>query len=294
MAIDPYSGALDIASIADSASRAAYNNALAQNLGEQLALDKAKQAWLQTYQTAELTGTLNGQDTLAKGQLLGTLNGQATLPAQEDIGVVNGQPTLTAAQLYGYSGGAAGTGTPTLGLMSEQDKTALGYLQLLAGLTGPQNAFQYAKVLNGTPQGLTDIVNAASGRFGIPASGAGQMGSALASTGGSASNSAPAAVAPNGSLQIGNTQPSGSADLNSLVGSVNNPGAYQPPATSALPLPNQIDPNAWARFNPTQKSLLMADYQNQGMDPKDVDFARQQALPQYRGAQRGGIAGLFS
>lgn len=50
---------------------------------------------------------------------------------------------------------------------------ALDYLGLASKLSGPANAFEYAKLLTGTPGGLADIVRAAGGAYRLPAVGGG-------------------------------------------------------------------------------------------------------------------------
>ncbi len=261
-----------------------YGDIMGGNLGFQsgtLDLEKAKQAWLQQYQEAEMMGMFNGTPTWAVDQGLGVSP--------------TGQPLQTQQAMYGNSLGAAGGGAPTQNAINSGNSTMLEYLKLLGSLTGPQNAFRYANVLKGTPGGLADIVNAAAGRLRIPVSGGvnantsqGTGATGIAPGGGLNVTGSPLAPAATGGSQNNVASPGG------LIADMNAGSAAGPPSTAPLPLPGQIDPIAWQRFDPSQRQLLLADYQNQDRDPADVEAERTAALPQYRGAQRGGVTGLFS
>lgn len=136
---------------ANLAAQIAYNKAKLKQDAQQFkvtsALDKEKerlaeatQAWVKTYQSALLTGTIDGQPTTAWLQ--------------------------TQAELTGYFNGA-----PTL----ERDKANADNIfrtaQLLASLRGPKNAFQMANVI--TNGGLQGVLNSASGKYGLPTFGGG-------------------------------------------------------------------------------------------------------------------------
>jgi hypothetical protein len=149
---------------------------------------------------ASLTGMYNGEPTPEYQQMLaaltGQFNGQPTQAAMEFAkqfglseaavtGMYNGQPTQAAqefAQQFGLSQAAVTgmyQGSPTqaakefearlaLDTQHEQNSQANQMLQLAASLRGPRNAFQFAKVLGGTPQGLSDVLAAVSGRYNLP------------------------------------------------------------------------------------------------------------------------------
>jgi hypothetical protein len=144
-----------IINLAQQQATAAYEQGLIQHQNDQLAYDQARDAADRVLSQAQISGFLNGAPTLAAGQLLGTFNGQPTLPAQEALGMINGQPTLAN--------------------IGQQNTLATNFLDILSRLQGPANAFQYAKVLQSTPQGLRDIVNAAAGRFRMSGYGGGQV-----------------------------------------------------------------------------------------------------------------------
>lgn len=287
-------GGISASTIADNFARAAYNNALAAGVGESNAINRAKLEWQKQYDSAVLSGYFNDKPTLARQEFEATATG-----------TYDGKPTEATRE---FNVGASGylddaRQQATLAREAEQNKTALGYLQILAGLRGPQNAFQYARVLNGTPNGLSDIVNAASGRYGISSFGGGAPPAVPnASTNG-------ASVGPNGELsttpnagasllpQTGGSAapvPMGEAGLDTLIGDANNPARVQPPSTAPLPLPNQIDPVAFSKYSPTQKSLLSGAYESQGWDPLDVEAIRKASLPAFRGPARGAVGGLFA
>lgn len=149
---------------------------------------------------ASLTGMYNGQPTPEYQQMLaaltGQFNGQPTQAAMEFAkqfglseaavtGMYNGQPTQAAqefAQQFGLSQAAVTgmyQGSPTqaakefaanLALQQQQQENtqANQMLQLAASLRGPRDAFQFAKVLGGTPHGLSDALAAVSGRYTLP------------------------------------------------------------------------------------------------------------------------------
>src|SRR5438270_7201 len=103
------SGAINYSLSASSASQqaqqyaqAAYQQALAAGYPETIAIQKAQEAWTEKYQSAQLLGTLNGQDTLAKisqqAALTGMYNGNPTEDARQfnvtQSGLLNGAPTV--------------------------------------------------------------------------------------------------------------------------------------------------------------------------------------------------------
>lgn len=101
---------------------------------DKFAFEQAKQQFYETITVAQLTGMYEGNPIW--------------------------QRVVQEAGLTGYY-----QGKPTLEREQFEAQTALGYLNLLANLRGPQNAFQYAKVIGNTPAGLRDIVRAAAGQF---------------------------------------------------------------------------------------------------------------------------------
>ncbi len=149
---------------------------------------------------AQLTGQFNGQPTPEYQQMLaaltGQFNGQPTQAAMEFAkqfglseaavtGMYNGQPTQAAqefAKQFGLSEAAVTgmyQGSPTQAAKEFQQNLALQQqtmensqanqlLQLAASLRGPRNAFQFAKTLGGTPQGLSDILATVAGRYMLP------------------------------------------------------------------------------------------------------------------------------
>jgi hypothetical protein len=222
--------------LANNAAQIAYNNArlqqleipqfqaLSQQAKDQLAFDKAKEAWSQTFQQANA----DVANKNATANITGTFDGQPTLAAQ-----------------------------------TQQQTAANQYLTLLSTLRGPANAFQYAKTLQGTPQGLTDIVNSAAGRY--------QLGGA-----------------PSGAVAA-------PASLNNLLSDVNNPGAVMnggpggaplDPNALKLPAASQIDSRAYNAMLPTQRDLLWGAYEyglgpSGPMIPADAQTAYANSLPKY-------------
>lgn len=205
-----------------------------QQFHDQLAFEQAKQNWLQQYQQqtfGEGQRQFNELQGLRQGEMLGTYNGQQTLAAK-----------------------------------AQQDQTSLGYLGLLGQLRGPGDIFQYLKVLNGTPGGIKDIVNAASGAYRMPGS-----------TG--------------GNVSVGGY--SNGANLNSLLDQMNNPNFGQEGQNLNLPLPNQINAQALQRMTPSQQQTLLGAYEAAGYNPNDVLAIFRNSMPQYAGVSNAGRVNLF-
>lgn len=197
-----------------------------QQFIDQLAFEQAKQKWLQEYQ----------QQTLSEGQR--QFNELQGLRTGELTGSYNGQQTLASR--------------------AEQNQTSLGYLNLLSRLRGPADMFQYLKVLNGTPGGIRDVVNAASGAYRMPTTGGG--------------------AAP---------QVTQGASLDTLLNQMNDPNYGQEGQNLNLPLPNQINALALQRMTPSQQQSLLAAYEAAGYNPNDVLAIFRNSMPQYAGASSG-------
>ena len=200
---------------------------------DRLAFDQAKQKWLEQYQQqvfGEGQRQFNELQGLRQGELVGQYNGQQTLASR-----------------------------------AEQNQTALGYLNLLSRLRGPGDIFQYLKVLNGTPGGIRDIVNAASGAYRMPTT---------------------------GGVTVGGY--SGGSDLNTLLGQINDPNYGAEGQNLNLPLPNQINALALQRMTPSQQQSLLAAYEAAGYNPQDVLAIFRNSLPQYAGGGGAGRVNLFA
>jgi hypothetical protein len=209
-------------------------NQLNQREQDKLAFERAKQSWLEQYQAAqqaEAQRQFNLLQGVREGQLTGTYGGQQTLAAK-----------------------------------AQEQQTSLGYLNLLAQLRGPGDIFQYLKVLNGTPGGIRDVVNAAAGAYRMP------------NTGG-------------GNVTVGGY--SNPSDLNTLLGQINNPDFGAEGKNLNLPLPNQINALALQRMTPSQQQSLLGAYEAAGYNPQDVLSIFQNSLPQYSYQGQAGRVGLF-
>ena len=77
--------------VANNAAQQAYNRARLNLETEQMALNKAQQAWLEQYQTAQLTGFFQGQPTFARQQFNAQTFGAYEMPQP-------GQTTLDLEQ----------------------------------------------------------------------------------------------------------------------------------------------------------------------------------------------------
>lgn len=246
----------DVLNAAQQAAYQAYLNAKLNLDTEDLAFKKAQDAFSRTIQEAGLTGTYNGAPTMAAQQ---QKFAQDTSVAAL-LGTYNGQPTLAAQQQQANITGYDAQGRPTLARQGQEQQTAQQYLSLIGGLRGPADPFQYLRTLQGTPQGIKSVVDAAAGRY--------IMGSAASGE-----------VAPR-------------ATLGSLVGTATGP-APGTPDLSGLPLSNQIDPQNYARMLPSQKAALWAAYEYGGptgaMRPEDAQASFLQSLPRY--TYSPGVAG---
>lgn len=221
--------------LANNAAQQAYNNArlqqleipqfqaLTQQAKDQLAFDKAKEAWSETFQQANA----DIANKNATANITGTFDGQPTLAAQ-----------------------------------TQQQTAANQYLSLIAGLRGPNDPVQYLRTLQGTPQGLKDIVNAAAGRYQL---------------GGAPSGEQAAAATVGGQL----------ANMNAAQGGANP----LDPLAQALPPANQIDSRAYNAMLPSQKAGLWSVYEYGGpsgaMNPADAQVMYQNSLPKYGGPATG-------
>lgn len=204
-----------------------------QQFHDQLAFEQAKQAWLQQYQQqvfGEGQRQFDVNTGLQQGQLTGMYNGQETL----------GQKALN-------------------------QQTSLNYLNLLSQLRGPGDIFQYMKVLNGTPGGIRDIVNAAAGAYRMPGT-------------------------SGGPTVGGYSNPS---DLGTLLDQMNNPNYGAEAQNLNLPLPNQINALALQRMTPSQQQMLLGAYEAAGYNPQDVMSILRNSLPQYASQGNAGRVALF-
>lgn len=275
---------------ADQAARLTYQSWQMRVGDEQLAMQKAQEAWTRTfqetqqawqqqYQTAGLTGQLGAQDTLAKLQqefnqrmaqaqleiaqagLTGTYQGQRTLDAiQQEFqqrateagltGRYNGQETQQAQQQRWQQG------------FQEQSlgqQGALSLLGLQSQLQGPRDVFRYQQLNANTPGGLKDMLAGLAGRYNF-------AGSGFQGTPGPA------------------TLQSRTQDL--LAGGQQGTGA--PPAGGqdgqgqfALPSPNQVNLANWSRMSPSQQQMTLGAYESQGYYGGDVEEALRRAAPRY-------------
>lgn len=265
---------------ADQAARLVYQQWQMRTGDEQLAMAKAQQAWqqtfsetqqrwTQTYQTAGLTGTLEGQATLprlqqewqqrfsqeqaalqqqlAEAGLLGAYEGQQTQAAQQQQWAQR-----FAEQQAGQQG-------------------ALSLLGLQSQLQGPRDVFRYHQLNANTPGGFRDMLAGLAGRYGFAGSGA--QGTPGAATLGTRTQD----------LLSGGNLGAGAA---AGGGAPSGPGA---PSGYALPSPNQIDLRNWGAMSPSQQQTALGAYESQGYYGADVEEALRRAAPRYTGPATAGI-----
>lgn len=273
---------------ANQAAYQAYLNSKLNLESDQLAFQKAQQAWTQTFQTAQLTGTLNGQPTLPAMQayagLFGTWGvptpGQETLASQAQaanfLGQYQGQDTLAKlAQQAGFLGTYQGQQTlqaqqqywqQAFNQQAQNQKVVQDYLSLLSQLRGPQDYGQYLRVMASTPQGLQSLVGAASGAQGrVPTFGVTGTPTQPATLGGFMGQAATGGTAPGGTSY---------ADYQNAVGN--------------LPPPSQIAPQNWNAMSDSQKRILLGMYEAAGWNVTDALQQYQSSLPQFGGTPQTG------
>ena|SRR5215471_2198399 len=275
---------------ANQRAQQAYYQGMLQYNNDQLAFQKAQQAWKETLDQAGLTGLYQGAPTQAAMQYYANTFGAWGAPTAGQQTQAAQQQAFTQAQnlaqMYGqyYAPGQ----TPTAGMQTQQaqqqafgqwaqaqqlaqqqwqqqQQASQNYLQLLSNLRGPSNYAQYMNVLGSTPQGLKDLVAAAAGQY-VPGGGA--------TTG---------------------VQPT-PASLQSLVGDATGQGLAQQQqqlqaAQNTLVAPNQMAPQTWANLAPSQRDMLTSIWESQGYTAEDTKALFSQSLPRYATQATG--AGSF-
>lgn len=232
------------ADAAQLAAQLADNAAQREYLNRRLALDsdieahrQAQQVWQNTYQQA-LFDYQKTQDT----QQFGLQQAGVT-------GTYNGAPTQAAIEFQAQN---------TLAQQAQNNQAALGYLNLIGGMKGPQDYSQYLRTLGSTPGGIKDLVAASAGQY-VPGRGA-------------TTGVAPVPASLGGML---NDVASGTSSGTSYADYMN--------ATSSLPAPNQISPDAWNNFTTSQRQMLLGAYGANGYDTNDVLDLYKGSLPTYAG-----------
>ena len=186
-------------------------------------------------------------------------------------------------------------------LAQQQQANTQSYLGILANLRGPADWAKYQQVLGSTPGGYRDLYAAAMGQY-TPGGGAttgvqpqaadlNTMQQQIAGTPGQY----PGYVGPQ---QQGGDQAWGSGigigqqgmtpdQAQQATGNgTNMGGAYN------MPAPNQIAPQSWNNFTPTQQQLMLGNWESQGWDKSDVQSLYNQSLPKY--ATNSSSAGTWS
>ena len=281
---------------AQNKAQQAYYNSMLRHEGDKLAFEKARQAWQETIDKAGLTGMFEGAPTLeammgyagAFGTWGAPQQGQQTLEAQQQafnqalanaglLGTYQGQQTQQAQEQAFRQ--MLAQQQEARALAEGQQKTSLGYLDLLGQMRGPQNYFQYQNVLGATPGGMRDLVAAAMGQY-IPG-------------GGATTGVQPVAQSLQGMYGDITGQGYGQGAPGTAAGGYGTQVYQQQQAAHAqnMPAPNQIAPQAWNNLAPSQRQLAMSAYENQGWNAEDVKALFEQSLPKY-GAQTPG-AGQF-
>lgn len=156
-----------------------------------------------------------------------------------------GQQTLGAQQQYWQQGFQE---------QQLQQQTAQNYLQLMSSLRGPADWAQYQKVLGATPGGMKDLVAAAAGQY-VPGAGG-------------TSGTQPQSVTLPGFINQSTGQPGGGTQADQA-------------AMNSLVAPNQMAPQTWNALNPSQKQLLLGQWEAQGYTQQDAQNLFNQSLPKY-------------
>jgi hypothetical protein len=263
--------------------------------------------------------TLAGQaQTFGQGATLAGLYGQYYAPGQAPAA---GTQTLAGqAQQFGQG---LQTQQEARAAQAQQQSQAQQYLSLLASLRGPADWAKYQQVLGATPGGMRDLYAAAMGQY-VPGGGAttgvapeaASLQSMMGQISGQGYNPA-AAGQPLNTPNVYNQNSAGMyAQLqgqptagqqamqqqaqpqqqynqlqNAQGGGTNTMGATQPQYQQNLPAPNQIAPQSWQNMAPSQREMLMGQYEAQGWHKPDVEALFNQSLPKY--AANAPTAGTF-
>lgn len=301
------SGLSDVSLGADQLAYLAANDAATQAYNQQrlqlidlpmlqvdkdkLALQAAAQAYDSAFKQAQLTGTYTPITGLSGASNPNGVNATYGVPV----------PTLASQQLYGYSGGSSGTGTPTLQNIQQSNTTALDALNLLSKLQS--NPFQEEAVARGL--GQTGIPNLILGMMqggrvpgfqapqanAIPPSLLGLAGQAMSAggvglgspapnSGAGASAAATQAASGTGTSGSGFTAPGGPGEL---------AGVNVDKTLAGLPAPNKLNATQYATLAPDAKNFLMSAYQAAGYDPTDVEAQMKSELPGYTAPRYGTV-----
>ncbi len=261
----------------------------------QQTLGAQQQQFMQAYQNAQLYG-------------------QAYTPG--GAGPTAGQQTLAGQQQQWQQGMAERQFQNQQ--QQQQQQNAQAYLQLLSQLRGPADWAKYQQVLGATPGGMRDLAAAAMGQY-VPGGGATTgvqpqavslqtMQQQIAGQGGyggyqSGQGYAPGALAQNEQAQAGAgwQRGAGGQQASGEVGPMaqvwgSGIGTGQQQATPAqqqqatgngtnlfgnLPAPNQIAAQSWKNMAPSQREMLLGQYESQGWHKPDVEALMNQALPRY-------------
>lgn len=279
---------------ADQAARLAYQEWQMRTGDEQLAQAKAAQAWQQTYQSAQLTGSLNGQQTLqgqqqawqqqyqqalldfqkqqeetqrqlAEAGLTGTYQEQQTLAAQQQAFNQKMAQLASAMSEAGLTGLYNGQQTQQAqqqawnqGFQEQQlgQQGALSLLQLQSQLQGPRDWAKYWQLSASAPEGLRSALGSLAGQY----------------------NFAPGAQGTPGAA----TLQSRTADLLAPgAGGQGATGSAQGQGQAANPW--QFNLQNWSRMSPSMQQGVLGGLEAGGMYGPDVEALLRQAAPRYTG-----------
>jgi hypothetical protein len=278
---------------ADQAARLAYQEWQMRTGDEQLAQQKAAQAWQQTYQQASLMGTLGGQQTLAgsaqqwqqqyqqaqldfqkeqaalaqrlaEAGLLGTYQGQQTMAAKQQEFAQKMAQMQAAMSEAGLTGTYNGQQTQQAqqqawnqGFQQQQlgQQGALSLLQLQSQLQGPRDWAKYWQLGASAPEGLKSALGSLAGQY----------------------NFAPGAQGTPGAA----TLQSRTQDLLAPGGAAGTDGAAA--GAGQAPNPWQFNLQNWSRMNPSMQQGVLGGLEAGGLYGPDVEALLKQAAPRYTG-----------
>lgn len=145
---------------------------------DKLAWQKATDTWEQAFKESTLTGMYNGQPTqqwlMDQARLTGSFNGQRTLEGQlndAQIQDMHDKMKLANDQFLAATTGYM-NGQKTFDREKFETDTAIDAWKFISGLTGASNAFKQARAIASTPGGVSQLMDAFAGQYGLSASGA--------------------------------------------------------------------------------------------------------------------------
>lgn len=232
---------------ADQAARLAYQEWAMRTGDEQLAQQKAQQAWQQAFQEKQQAW----QQEYQGAQLTGQYQGQQTQAAQQQAWMQEYQ-RQQAERAYEQQQWQQGFSEQQLG-----QQGALGLLQLQSSLQGPRDWAKYWQLSASAPEGLKSALGSLAGRY----------------------NFAPGAQGTPGAATLESRTTNLLAPGAGAQGTSGAAGTGQQQAAN----PWQFNLQNWSRMSPSMQQGVLGGLEAGGMYGPDVEALIRAAAPRYTG-----------